>query len=117
MNAEPNSLGWGWGWGKPHPSWDCDVLLHGPVLLGDVALPRVTAKFLNHLSGWNGGRGTVRGKGCAVTDRNKTVNEGDVGCGGCRAQRLPTRAQGAQACAPYWKPACHMDGAMVPSCP
>lgn len=49
--------------GKPQLSWDCDVLLHGPVLLGDVALPcRVTAKFLNHLRGWNGGRGTVREK-------------------------------------------------------
>lgn len=24
-----------------------------------------------------------------MMDRNKTVNKGDTGCGGCRTQRLP----------------------------
>lgn len=40
-----------WDGGEAPLSWDCDLLLHGPVLLGDVALPRVTAKFLDHLRG------------------------------------------------------------------
>lgn len=41
---------------------DCDVLLHGPLLLGDAALPRVTDKFLDLLRGWSRERGRVRGR-------------------------------------------------------
>lgn len=51
-----------------------------------------------------------------MMDRNRTVNEGEMGCGGYRTKCLPTRAQGAQACAPYGN-LCHMDGSVVPSCP
>lgn len=44
------------------------------------------------------------------------MNEGEMGCGGYRTKCLPTRAQGAQARAPYGT-LCHMDGSVVPSCP
>jgi hypothetical protein len=64
------------------------------------------------------GVGYCEREGCRVMmDRNETVNEGDMGCGGYRTRCLPTRAQGAQACTPYRQPVCHMDGAVVPSCP
>lgn len=46
-------------WEAPS-SWGYEVLLHRPALLGDVALPRVTEKFLDHLRGWNRARGRVR---------------------------------------------------------
>lgn len=40
------------GTGSP-PIWDSVILLHGPLLLGDVALPRAADKFLDLLRGWS----------------------------------------------------------------